>query len=539
MNKCSDIDIEQIRLAAANKANDLDVSVGSEEYFRLLVGEALVESKLPFGEVLSESRPLLYKSLDESLDDSVDLVFVDPDYLDYISHALAIEGGPRKFALIPPMAWIGPETVTNVSTGKPIENLNRVRLCGDKLCTMEVWEDMLEELSTFSEILEKCLNVDSERFVGFFSSVGQLESACDGATIGLVRASEPAPRVKYADASGDGWNLNTIPQSDSLSERAQAQAASCINAIVWEGAEENDKDADFGYEEYIGTGHMLKAVEFPKSYKCRLLVWDSRHDGYTGLVAMTSIDERGNEKTVRVLGTEAEWKPFPPYFMETQGDVHYVPLKELVKKISRGTSLKGKDLSICGDTKESSPIVIGTLHADDKVGTYRSDRSYYVDNASIRPRFNNHVSSVVAKRIEKVPSGQERYTLLPEDGDVLLMPRTGKCVARYAAVGPTLVANNLFIIWPDSEKIDPEYLSIAMSSRLVASQFDSGKNALAKSDLEKLLIPMADEDAMAAVISRRQEICEKIGELNEQLDKLRREDPLLQVRSKMDVLGRK
>ena len=539
MNKCSDIDIEQIRLAAANKAKDLDVSVGSEEYFRLLVGEVLVESKSSLGEVLSESRPLLYKSLDESLDDSVDLVLVDPDYLGYISHALAIEGGPRKFALIPPMAWIGPETVTNFLTGKSIENSNRVRLCGDKFCTMEVWEDLLEELSTFSEILKKCLNVDSERFIGFFSSVGQLESACDGTTIGLVRASEPAPKGKYADASGDGWSLSVIPQSDSLSERAHAQAARCINAIVWEGAEENDKGAGFGYEGYIGAGHMLKAVEFPKSYKCRLLVWDSRHDGYTGLVAMTSVDERGNEKTVRALGTEAEWKPFPPYFMETQGDVHYVPLKELVKKISRGTSLKGKDLSICGDTKESSPIVFGTLHADDKVGTYRPDRSYYVDNASIRTRPDNHGSSVVAKCIEKVPSGQERYTLLPEDGDVLLMPRTGNCVARYAAVGPTLVANNLFIIWPDSEKIDPEYLSIAMNSRLVASQLDSGKNALAKSDLEKLMIPMADEDAMAAVISRKEEICEKIGELNEQLDKLRREDPLLQVRSKMDVLGRK
>ena len=41
---------------------------------------------------------------------------------------------------------------------------------------------------------------------------------------------------------------------------------------------------------------------------------------------------------------------------------------------------------------------------------------------------------------------------------------------------------------------------------------------------------MANKDVMSAVVARKQEIHEKIDELRHSLDRLRREDPLEQIR---------
>ena len=106
------------------------------------------------------------------------------------------------------------------------------------------------------------------------------------------------------------------------------------------------------------------------------------------------------------------------------------------------------------------------------------------------------------------------------------MPRNGKGEACYFAESPTLVSNNLFIIWPDPERIDPEYLVIAMRSKMVAQQMSTKRMPLGKAELSKLLIPMASEDEMQSVVDRNKEIHAEISAINSKLEDLRKEDPL-------------
>lgn len=525
MSKCNDIDAEMIRLAADKKAKELGFSTGSEEYFRLLAEEAMTEAS--FDCSMGKPRPLFYKCLDETLDGSVDLVLVELEHLDYLCHALAIERDPRKFALVPPKAEI-----FDMRSFRTDERGQNVIVRGTGLCSYDEWKAYIDDLSVCAEVLGKCFNKDTERFLGLLGVEGQLGFASEGNTIGLVRLSPVQNNIGYPHDP-----LSAIKQNDLLLEHIESHASRCVSAIVWECEEAGDKDLGLVCTPAAKDDvHMCKVVELPKDYKCQLFIWDSWHNSYIDQVAMVAIDEWGNERSVEVLGAELALNSnySPTFYLNSQGGEYYKALKEIVRKIRRGTSLKGKDLSICGDAMDDDPFEngfpLGIIGRGDERGCYRSYKSYYVDNASIKSESDGIGRFVVAKRIEEIPSRQERYTLLPEDGLVLLLPRNGKNAVCYYAAGPTLVSNNLFIIWPDLGKVDPKYLAIALNSLLVTSQFDSNKSVLGKSDLEKLLIPMASKDVMSAVVARKQEIHEKIDELRHSLDRLRREDPLEQIR---------
>lgn len=527
MNKHDDFDAETIRLTAVRKASESGFGLGSEEYFRMLAEEVSAQTSLDIS--MGKPRPLLYKHLDESLDDSTDLVLIEITYLDYLCHALATEGDARIFALIPPI--VQSHTWHNSKTD---EDEQWVEVCGVTECSSEEWSIFLEELSSAAQSLVECLNKESERFIGFFGDASQLAPICKDHTVGLVRSTFAREEFFNLD-SMRSLCCNVIVQGDSLTKCVESHAARCLNAVVWERMEASDCSMKLAFASpCMGNDHMRKIVEFLKGSRHQLFVWDSQHNSYTDQVVMVSIDKQEKETSVKVLGAEVCENPFPSFYLENQGSVRYVTLKEMVKKIARGTSLKGKDLSFCGDAMDEG--IFGNVYRfeytgrGDERGCYRPYRFYYVDNASIKPESDGCGCIVVAKRIETIPPKQERYTLLPEDDLILLVPRNGKNVVTYYAYGPTLVSNNLLVIWPDLEKVDPEYLAIAMNSWLVTSQLDRTKSALGKSDLEKLLIPMADSDTMSAAVARKQEIRNEVRDLSLQLEKLRGEDPLRQIR---------
>ena len=149
MSKCNVIDAEMIRLASDKKAKELGFSTGSEEYFRLLVEEAMTEAS--FDCSMGKPRPFFYKCLDETLSGSGDLVLVELEHLDYLWHALAIEGDPRKFALVPPKAEI-----FDVHSFRTDERGQNVIVRGTGLCSYDEWKAYIDDLSVCAEVLSKC-----------------------------------------------------------------------------------------------------------------------------------------------------------------------------------------------------------------------------------------------------------------------------------------------------------------------------------------------------------------------------------------------
>ena len=195
-------------------------------------------------------------------------------------------------------------------------------------------------------------------------------------------------------------------------------------------------------------------------------------------------------------------------------------LGTLTKKIQRGTSLNGKSLEIIGTVDDPRP---GACIDLDTMMLFSESDLYYVDNASIS-------QNIVRPRVmADMPACQERYTLLPEDGTVVLVARNGKGSVCYTAKRPTLVSNNLFIVWPDLEKAAPEYLSCALRSTYVRGEMNALSMPMGKAELGRLLIPVGPEELMDAVVKRERQIKREIDDLNYNLDLLRHEEPLDQL----------
>lgn len=529
MHKSIDVDATEILQAAKINAEADGHAFQSEEYFRALVDELL--RWLDDANEPTRVRPLLYAPLDDVLDGSSSLVLVDIDCIDYVCHALADETNEARFALVPPAA----EKVKSYSK-LPIVDLDEYEekfdIRGRAIVSKEEWATLIEELSTFAGMLSSCLGEYSDRFVGLIADEGDLKDAIGDGSFSQVRVADFP-----LDSNAPHDPISVIQRADPFVKYASTLGAKCISAIIWEGNAgdrgfdcSDMKELPYGFSS-MDVHHLREVIELPKDYQCQLFIWDSSHDGYSDQVRMSAIDDNGRAEDVAVFAAELDEKLVysPSYYINRKGDVYGVALKDLVKRIGRGTTLKGKDLEIIGDVRDERGVQEGPgswvfLQGGAPWGYYTAYESYYIDNASIVP--DELGSVVMARIIEKIPEGQDRYTLRPEDGTVILMPRNGKGVACYTATGPTLISNNLFIIWPNTDKVDPEYLAIAMRSRIVSSQIDPKKGVLGKSDIASMVIPMASRDEMAAVVDRDRKIHDEIEAISSQLNQLRNENPL-------------
>ena len=526
MHKSIDVDATEILQAAKINAEADGHAFQSEEYFRALVDELL--RWLDDANEPTRVRPLLYAPLDDVLDGSSSLVLVDIDCIDYVCHALADETKEARFALVPPAA----EKVKSYSK-LPIVDLDEYEekfdIRGRAIVSKEEWATLIEELSTFAGMLSSCLGEYSDRFVGLIADEGDLKDAIGDGSFSQVRVADFP-----LDSNAPHDPISVIQRADPFVKYASTLGAKCI---IWEGNAgdrgfdcSDMKELPYGFSS-MDVHHLREVIELPKDYQCQLFIWDSSHDGYSDQVRMSAIDDNGRAEDVTVFAAELDEKLVysPSYYINRKGDVYGVALKDLVKRIGRGTTLKGKDLEIIGDVRDERGVQEGPgswvfLQGGAPWGYYTAYESYYIDNASIVP--DEPGSVVMARIIEKIPEGQDRYTLRPEDGTVILMPRNGKGVACYTATGPTLISNNLFIIWPNTDKVDPEYLAIAMRSRIVSSQIDPKKGVLGKSDIASMVIPMASRDEMAAVVDCDRKIHDEIEAISSQLNQLRNENPL-------------
>lgn len=510
-----------------DEISNTDYEMGSEDYFVALAEIALEVAGIEG--VCVGRRPLLHERIDAALGRSEDLVLCDMDHIDYVCHALSQSDRAERFVLVLPIH--NRVERYDFKTGETAET-DEIFLRGYTRCSLESWNAYEASVIEFAELLEHCLVGTTDRFLGLLSDESQLQTLAEGFAISQIRATDGA-----ISSHAPLDPISDIQTNDKVWTAVKLLDDNRVNMILWKSSEANGIGYDIGYmrddnDPYgvlLNVNHLKEIVKLPSEYESQLFVWDNAYDGQ---VNVSVVDENGVRGTLKVFAAELQrdYNYSPERYLGRSVQVSAVELGSLCKKIQRGTSLKGKDLKIIGDVRDERWImerpgsfVLLTGGAGPR-GIYSMGESYYVDNASIVS--NNPGNIVVARILEEIPPGQERYTLLPEDGTVILVPRNGKGEACYFAKGPTLVSNNLFIVWPDSEKVDPEYLVIAMRSSMVSQQMKTKKMPLGKAELSKLLIPMALGVEMQSVVDRSKKIHAEIDELNSRLKDLCNEDPL-------------
>lgn len=233
----------------------------------------------------------------------------------------------------------------------------------------------------------------------------------------------------------------------------------------------------------------------------------------------------------------------PRYYLSHQNiEVKAERLRHLTAKIQRGTSLTGKDLNIRGTIYErradenarssekksvrklmsgiGGPAPLGLKRGSFTI--YEDDR-WYIDNSCIQGN-----GSVEPKVITEIPEGQSRYTVMPEDGLCVLIPRNGKGIAPFVAEVPTLISDNLIIARINAKSVNPDYLGCVVRSAFLRTQISAAKKPLTKNCVEDLIIPIVDDQAQQAIVEREKKIHDEIARLYNEIT-------LLETRDSLDV----
>ncbi len=207
-------------------------------------------------------------------------------------------------------------------------------------------------------------------------------------------------------------------------------------------------------------------------------------------------------------------------------------LDELAIRISRGTSLSRKVLSpksaldahrgekLLASSEDGSLKIPDFWLRDSRYGfRVRKDDLLFIDSSCINSdRFEPLF-------IDEIPKGQERYTVTPEDGEVLLISRNEKSFVFYQALAPTLIANSVYVVWL-GEQVNSRYLECWLEGSFAERWFKTagqtvsmeeiirnGEPILSKGTLASLPVPILEEEIVFQTIARKYGILHRIREL--------------------------
>lgn len=237
-------------------------------------------------------------------------------------------------------------------------------------------------------------------------------------------------------------------------------------------------------------------------------------------IEMVKHFETGTKRSVPVSSADIfvnGWNYTPTHYLDGYLGANPILLGKLASRITRGTSLSGKALIKKGTVEErtkrqaeryarephetilsTSPLEIPATLRNEGIHTIYESDLFYLDASSIRDD-----GGVMPEIIAKIPEGQERYVVYPEDGMVLIVPRGGKSIALYNAQVPTLISNNLFVVFLNTEHISTEYLRLALNCDYVRMQIRNlmaSSKLLGKKDIENIEIPFIPKEAQDAVL---------------------------------------
>ena len=213
-------------------------------------------------------------------------------------------------------------------------------------------------------------------------------------------------------------------------------------------------------------------------------------------------------------------------------------LAELATRISRGTSLNRKALDpypyktvestltliFSTDPAKNSDLPEKRRHTYRKFGSKAEEGDFlFLDSSCINS------DKVEPLFIDEIPKGQERYTVKPEDGEVLLISRNEKSFVFYKAPAPTLIANSVYIVWLNPD-VDTRYLECWLEGsyaekwlKTAGKIFVDSRNPepiLSKGTLSSLPIPVFNQEIASQTIARKNTILHEIHKLYYEIEKL-------------------
>ena len=460
-----------------------------EEAIRNIVQE-VAEATLPeLSELDNDS--LAYEIVDGKLDSSAAVTLCDPFMLDYLCHALA-ENAKGKIALVP--------------------------FGGDFL----VSEELDHGLKVFAAELSKRLDGFAENFAGLVSTDEELCKLAEGLPVNQVRFASGDPKTGAVDP------LFALQQNDPAWRALKELSLDHVDVVFWYHEGEQANLYDTANVDYMGTSlsadGLSEIIELPAESQAQIFVFEGNA---ANKVRLSRYLAPGEEESVYAFREDllANHNYTPSYYLGSEDLPKTVALGGLCSKIQRGTGLSESKLNIVRGFHEFAP---GCLPASAATGGgfWSPSDFYYIDNSSI-----GQYDKVSPKVITEIPAGQERYTVYPEDGGVVLVTRNGKGLAYYEARRPTLISNNLFIVRPDLEKIDPEYMGYAMHSNVASGQICRYKKPMSKSDIEQIRIPVGTAEAMQNVVDVNRANEKKILELEDEIFWIRYKDTLASLAS--------
>lgn len=336
---------------------------------------------------------------------------------------------------------------------------------------------------------------------------------------------------------------------------ALPEIENCVRGVVvWDSLLANESgyigDVLMPYEQSLPVfKHLSTVLELPEAACAWLFDWHPVASETTRMVDCTSVsipelsslssqDELFDAGIItEVTNYEVALnRNYCPAYYSSGEYLHArnVCLGSLAEKIQRGTTLSGKDLDVRGtiykkdpakDSSSSKFVMLAGLGGPAPLGLKSSsyiiygDDFWYIDNACIQQD-----GTVIPKVISEIPDSQKRYTLYPEDGICILIPRNGKAVVPFIAKVPTLISNNLFFVRLGTEKEEAEYIDCLTRSSLFKSQVHAAPKPLSKEDVSAFVLPILSKENQADVVDRDREIRNKIIDLQNQIAMLEMRD---------------
>lgn len=336
---------------------------------------------------------------------------------------------------------------------------------------------------------------------------------------------------------------------------ALPEIENCVmGVVVWDSLLANESgfigDVLMPYEQSLPVfKHLSTVLELPEAAGAWLFDWRPVASETTRMIDCTSLGipklfSLSSQSELFDAGIITEVTNYevalnrnycPAYY--SSGDYLHarnVKLGSLAEKIQRGTTLSGKDLDILGtiykkdpakDPSSSKFVMLAGLGDPAPLGLKSStyiiygEDLWYIDNACIQQD-----GTIIPKVISEIPEGQRRYTLYPEDGICILIPRNGKAVVPFIAKVPTLISNNLFFVRLGIEKEEAEYIDCLIRSSLFKSQVYTASKPLSKEEVSAFVLPILSKENQADVVDRDRKIRNKIIDLQNEIAMLEMRD---------------
>lgn len=352
-----------------------------------------------------------------------------------------------------------------------------------------------------------------QNYLGFFSDDEIREKLSGTPNLKLIcgTTNDQSPfdpiGINIQDCSS-AWNL------------VQSQSTESITAVICVENMQDGKElyrADMWPIFNFDDRGLSAVISFENFLDGWVFVWTGARSTNIEMVECFGTDTK---KSVSVSPADIfvnGWNYTPTHYLNGYLGANPILLGKLASRITRGTSLSGKTLIKRGTVEErtkrqveryarepqetiisTAPLKIPVTLRNEGMHTIYENDLFYLDASSIRDD-----GDVMPEIIADIPEGQERYVVYPEDGMVLIVPRGGKGIALYNAQVPTLISNNLFVVFLNTEHTGTEYLRLALNCSYVRAQIRNlmtSSKLLGKKDIENIEIPFIPKEAQDAVL---------------------------------------